>query len=199
MELILFTFPKDYVKEIELLNLFLGDKSLTVHIRKPSFSEDDLRFFLNNINKEFHPQLVIHNHLYLLKEYNLKGFHCTRLFLSKSKLIFEDLIKEYPNKTFSKTCHSLKELENTNERYSYVFLSPIFDSISKDNYPSAFNLKEVGKLLEKTIIKVVALGGISTSNLKQIKDYNFYGTGLLGSVWNSENPRLDYQRIKELL
>ena len=67
----------------------------------------------------------------------------------------------------------------------YVFLSPIFNSISKQGYASAFTPKALFEAKQKGIIneKVVALGGITAANINKIKSYGFGGVALLGDVW----------------
>jgi thiamine-phosphate pyrophosphorylase len=198
MELIVFTAPKNFTGEAELLNLFLKDRFLTLHIRKPHFSEVDMRVFLSNIEFKYHAQLIIHDFIHLLSEFKLKGFHCTRRFLSTSDKSILELKEKYPTKSFSKSCHSLEEL-TPNSGFNYVFLSPVFDSISKKDYQSKFDLKEVTETLKSNTSKVVALGGVSTSNIQQLKKCRFIGVGVLGSIWNSLEPKREYEKIKKAI
>ena len=69
----------------------------------------------------------------------------------------------------------------------YVFLSPIFDSISKEGYASAFTSESIREAAEKGIIdkRVIALGGVDENNLLQVKDFGFGG-------WNKFDPASDY-------
>ncbi len=198
MDLIVFTAPKNFKGEAELLNFFLQDNFLTLHVRKPNFSDDDLRLFLAKIHEKYHSQLIIHQSIHLLSEYNLKGFHCTRDFLSKSGKSILELKERYPNKSFSKSCHSLEELTAISG-FNYVFLSPFFDSISKKDYHSKFDLKEVTKVLKTNTYKIVALGGVSSSNIKKIQECRFNGIGVLGSIWNSLEPKIEYEKIKKAI
>jgi thiamine-phosphate pyrophosphorylase len=70
-----------------------------------------------------------------------------------------------------------------------VTLSPVFDSISKAGYNAGFSYEAITDALEKGIIdnKVVALGGISSSNIASVTDLGFGGVAVLGTVWNQEN------------
>ena len=70
--------------------------------------------------------------------------------------------------------------------YDYVFMSPIYDSISKVNYYSTYTAEELRDAQRTKIIdsKVMALGGINTGNLLEIKDFGFGGAAILGDLWN---------------
>ena len=65
-------------------------------------------------------------------------------------------------------------------------MSPIYDSISKDNYHSAFTAEELRQAQKSKIVdgKVMALGGIDADNILEVKDFGFGGAALLGDVWN---------------
>jgi thiamine-phosphate pyrophosphorylase len=67
----------------------------------------------------------------------------------------------------------------------YLFLSPIFDSISKQNYMSRFPESLLYELKEKGVIheKVIALGGVNKENISKVEDYGFGGAAVLGGLW----------------
>ena len=81
-----------------------------------------------------------------------------------------------------------------------MFLSPIFDSISKDDYPAAFNEEELRSAAKQNIIdkKVIALGGVTYENIHLLKQYNFGGAVILGDLWNRFNIHTT-QDFKELI
>jgi thiamine-phosphate pyrophosphorylase len=86
--------------------------------------------------------------------------------------------------TLSRSCHSIEELTD-GQRYDYLFLSPIFDSISKKGYRSAFSPEQLTKAGKEGVIneKVIALGGITPEKKTAIKDWNFGGIAVLGFLW----------------
>ena len=94
----------------------------------------------------------------------------------------------------SRSCHSLEEVSAHKPASDYVFLSPVFDSISKAGYSSAFapdELQAAGKegLIDK---RVIGLGGIDESNIRRIKELGFGGAAILGGLWKHFNPLTDY-------
>ena len=76
---------------------------------------------------------------------------------------------------------------NRKHFYDYVFMSPIYDSISKVNYYSTYTAEELREAQRAKIIdsKVMALGGINEDNLLEIKDFGFGGAVVLGDLWLS--------------
>ena len=82
-----------------------------------------------------------------------------------------------------------------------MFLSPIFDSISKTGYTSSFDLSAVQESLQKLATRpgyqpqVLALGGISAKTLPLARQAGFAGAAVLGAVWGSANPVRAWQEL----
>ena len=73
------------------------------------------------------------------------------------------------------------------KRYSYGFISPIFDSTSKIGYKSRFSIETLDSNVKELVLKnVVALGGITSDNVGMLNDISLYGVAILGNVWNTE-------------
>ena len=71
----------------------------------------------------------------------------------------------------------------------YLFLSPIFQSISKEGYGNGFPWYELEEARERGFInpKVFALGGIDASHIRQLKGLGFGGAVVLGALWGKIN------------
>jgi thiamine-phosphate pyrophosphorylase len=93
--------------------------------------------------------------------------------------------------------HSLEELETCNEHYDYAFLSPVFDSISKEGYKGKFDLHELKISLAKRKERVIALGGIDEDKIALIKEAHFAGIALVGAVWQNERPIDKFKLIRK--
>ena len=67
------------------------------------------------------------------------------------------------------SCHSVEEVKNKKHFYDYVFMSPIYDSISKVNYYSTYTAEELRDAQRTKIIdsKVMALGGINAVTMRR--------------------------------
>lgn len=80
----------------------------------------------------------------------------------------------------------------------YLFLSPIFNSISKEGYESGFTIEELESASDKGIIndKVFALGGIDEKTIPELRSISFGGVTVLGALWG-KNP--SFHNINELI
>ena len=162
-----------------------------VHIRKPSATSEQMALLLNSLPTWCYDQLVVHDCLELANKYNLKGVH-----LNRRNHTVPDNFKG----SVSMSCHSLEEVEIKKDMADYVFLSPIFNSISKNGYNSAFSKEELHNAMKQGTIdkKVIALGGVSLANIETVKDLGFGGAALLGDIWyRTESPDFD-EYIKSL-
>lgn len=147
------------------------------HIRKPSFSEQQMREYLAIFPNEVRQKLSLHDFHSLAFEMGIGGIH-----INKRNPILKE---EYNEKRVSVSCHSIEQVKEWKERASYVFLSPIFDSISKKGYKSAFSFNELKKYFNDKILdnKVVALGGVTKDNIKELKNIGFSSCALLSDLW----------------
>ena len=80
-------------------------------------------------------------------------------------------------------------------------MSPVFDSISKEGYTSAFTPAEIKSCIDDGTIndRVIALGGICKDNIPQVKEWNFGGVAILGDVWQYKDDINQFKsHIEEL-
>ena len=146
-----------------------------VHLRKPESSIDELRALLSKLSSEQRSKIVIHDYAELYYEFSLKGIHINRNITS--------LPDDY-NGSRSRSCHSFEEVERYKMEYDYLFLSPIFDSISKSGYKSKFSHEELLRASNEGIIdnRVVALGGITPRKIAYLRELNFGGVAMMGGI-----------------
>lgn len=177
MKLILLTTPTYFVEEDKIITALFEEGLDTLHLRKPDTAPMYAERLLTLIPEQYHKRIVVHGHFYLKGEYNLKGIHLNR---------------RNPNPPenyrghISCSCHSLEEVKTRKPDCDYVFLSPIFNSISKQNYNSIYTSEGIRAAAKAGVIdkKVIALGGIDDTNILEVKDYGFGGAAILGALWN---------------
>ena len=192
MKIIVITTPNFIKGEESVIPHLLQLGVDIVHIRKPSATREQLALLLDSLPKWCYDRLVVHDCLELANKYNLKGVH-----LNRRNHTVPDNFKG----SVSMSCHSLEEVEIKKDMADYVFLSPIFNSISKNGYNSAFSKEELHNAMKQGTIdkKVIALGGVSLANIETVKDLGFGGAALLGDIWDrTESSDFD-DYIKSLI
>ena len=195
------------VKEEEINNLVkMFEAGLeTYHLRKPKFSTKLLQEYIEKIPKQFHNRIIIHSHHNLARKYNLQGVHYTKKHLEPNfKNWWREKMLRISTSSFIKTSSHGKLASLYDEedmKFDYVFLSPIFDTIT-GKYQSGYYEDSIKLTLQKTGKKVIARGGVDATRIEKIKELGFYGMALYSSVWDKENPVEEYlkviKRCKEL-
>jgi len=178
--LIVISNETDFPGEVTLINELFRSEMRLFHLRKPSWSIDDQRSFLSKIEKQFLSRISVHQHHSTIQEFDLKYYHVKESDRKKNPELIRD-----KNLKYSTSFHKYSDLQFESNNWDYCFLSPVFDSISKQGYKSllADNFSITGDFHKK----VFALGGVSSENIEEIFNKDFFGAAVLGSVWSDTN------------
>ena len=190
MKLILLTPPDFFVEEDKILTALFEEGLDVLHLRKPGCEPVYSERLLTLLPECHHDQIVVHEHFYLKDEFNLRGIH-----LNNRNPEPPANYKGHISKSF----HDIDTMKKEKRNFNYVFLSPIFDSISKSGYKSAFETNVLEDASARGIKnkKVMALGGVSAENMRTIRELGFGGVVVLGDLWNRFNihSNLDYKEL----
>lgn len=190
---IVITKPEFFEGEAEqIVQLLDSGKADIVHIRKPLVSLADsarglelaelaglerLECLIQALPDRAYGRLVLHDCFDLALKYQLHGVH---------------LNSRHPQPpegfrgAISISCHSLEELAECRRKpYVYMSLSPIFDSISKPGYNSAFTAEQIAEARRQGLIdeRVMALGGVTFDKIDDVLKMGFGGAMILGDAW----------------
>ena len=182
MKWIVITKPEFIQNEAKYINQLFEAGIDLLHLRKPNSCMEDCERLIQEIDEKRRAQIVVHDHFELCEKYHLHGIHLNRR---------NHTIPKNFQGSLSRSCHSLEEVIDCKDDFDYVFLSPIFDSISKQGYQHAFSDETLNKAAQEGIIdqKVIALGGITNEKIPQLKAWNFGGAAFLGAVWNQRDEK----------
>ena len=170
--------------EATLIKTALDAGAYRVHLRKPTSTQQEVGSLLQAIPAHYHPQIVLHDFHMLSQHYAIGGLH------------INNRVHNLPHNwqgSVSCSCHSISEVMLKKHACNYLFISPIYNSISKPGYDAQFTHETLLGAAKSGIIdeKVIALGGINVENAERlIKEYHFGGIALLGAIWN--NPSIDH-------
>lgn len=177
--LIAVTRPDSVENEASKITRLLENGIDFVHIRKPESTLREVKNLIEDIPYKLRCRLKLHGHFELLNEFNLGGAHInSRCPVAPASAA-----------NISRSCHSLEEVNNClNSGMQYVTLSPIYDSISKEGYLSAFKPDDLrGKIDGKNVI---ALGGVTPNKFPELRKLGFAGAAMLGCVWSDTDTFL---------
>lgn len=196
MKLIVITSPDFIPNEAQRIRELFDCGIDILHLRKPGASAADCARLLDDLPADCLRRIVVHDHFQLCRDYGLGGIHLNRR--NPSVLPFvASAVRRPPSSasdnnihssrpTVSASCHSIAEAEAKKAEVDYVFLSPIFDSISKQGYQAAYSDDALREAAADGIIdsRVIALGGITSGRIPMLRRWHFGGAAFLGDVWN---------------
>ena len=185
-KLIIVTHPGHIEDEVETCKALLDAGLERLHVRKYKWNEDKITEWLSHFSQEYLNKMCVHHQQAIFEKIHLGGLH-----LPYSN---DFSYSKKTGQTFSCSVHAWDEAKIALDYCDYVFISPVFDSISKIAYKKNTDLHNVpanpkGK-------KIFALGGIDNSNISQIHEMGYYGAVVLGYIWN--NPYDAVKKFKEL-
>ncbi len=184
--LIAITLPHFFDNEGERISTLLQSGVFDrVHLRKPGGEEREMRNLIESIPPRLHSRLSMHDFHEVATDYGC-GIHINAR---------NPQPPEGFNGIISRSCHSLSEI-STHTAEDYLFLSPIYPSISKPGYRPGFDISSLkGKLSRR----IIALGGITPDNLTETLSIGFGGVAMLGTIWEEDRKGRMSGLLKTLL
>jgi thiamine-phosphate pyrophosphorylase len=164
------------------------------HLRKYGASEESLLKWVHEIAPEYRSRLVLHHDHEWGRSIGLHRFH----YSERDRLTWKEQNWFGINDAcvYSTSVHSVEAYNDLPNHFSYAFLSPVFDSISKTDYKAVeFDLE---KRTDKAT-RLIGLGGIQADNVKQVIEKGFDGAALLGAIWHSDNPLEEIQNCRYVI
>lgn len=198
MKIVVVSSPKDHPNEtVEVIRMF--DAGLEYfHIRKPRLSKKQLTEYIKLFPEKYRKRLVIHSYHGLASTLNLGGIHLSRKHRKRGRFYRLKLFlrrKIERDLLVTRTFHKLTDITNEKRKYSYTFLSPVFDSITHSTLSGGFSKRALLIMIPQARQPVYALGGVTIERIPEIADLGFEGAVLLGSVWNSEEaPHIVFKK-----
>jgi thiamine-phosphate pyrophosphorylase len=189
--IIAITPEKIVQNETEVINALFQEGLDLLHIRKPFINSEEMADFIQNINSEFHDQLVVHSHYDLMKDFNISRLHFREIDRKNN------LFKSFPDKTISTSVHDIESFNELNEEWKYSFISPAFPSISKKGYGENSTILSDIKSRNNSDVKLIALGGINEKNINEAFESGADGAALLGAIWESNEPVNIFKKCRQ--
>lgn len=186
--------PTGIADEATIINNLFDEGLEILHIRKPGAAIDEIRLLIQKIKMQYHYRISLHQHHELAFDFEIKRLHYTAI--HRKKMSNEMLMKlKLESYILSTSIHCLQEWKSLSAAIDYTFFGPVFNSISKSGYTAVIT-DDFILPIQPPYSKVIAIGGINTKNIKKIKQMQFNGAAVLGSIW--QKPRESILQFKAL-
>lgn len=192
MKLVVISQERSFGSELAAFEALFESGLDSLHFRRPELSPLEYLKDLENIPAKYLNRVVVDQAFDSCSDWGIKGAHIKNLETPLPKF-----------KQLSASFHSVDELTQTNYKLNYVYLSPIFDSISKIGYKSNYTQAQITQNLKQKKYQTFALGGVDLDKLEIIGQLGFDGFVIKGALWLDyiQNNRLEklIEKFKQFL
>lgn len=199
MKIIVISNSEPIENETEIITKLFENGLETFHLRKPKYSTKQLKNYIKKIPAHFHNRIIIHSHHNLARKFDLRGIHITKAHRRKKIKTWLNLTLlklKKPNAVVSTSHSRLSGLFEEDGKFDYVFLSPVFDSLS-GRYQAGFTEQGLRSAVEKISFKVIARGGVDANCIEKAKNIGFAGIALFSSIWKKADPVFEFNKVAE--
>lgn len=142
-----------------------------VHIRHPHATPEEVMRIIADIPACRRARISVHDHFDAATAMGVGGVHLNSR-NPQPPAGWRGMV--------SRSCHSVEETD-ADTGADYLFLSPVFDSISKPGYLARFDLAELKQA--RLGQRVFALGGVRPRHFAMLENLGFGGAAMLGAAW----------------
>ena len=89
------------------------------------------------------------------------------------------------------------QLDNVPNCVNYLGVGPIFPTGSKNDASEPMGSNTLKKIINKTNLPVVAIGGISIEDVSDLFKIGVSGVAVISAILNENNPTENFKKIKE--
>jgi len=185
------TTPECWPGEEDVLEGLLEAGLQKLHIRKPGGGAERAQL-LDRLATRWASRLVLHGRQHIVQL--AKGYGISQVHAHWGKPWEKD-----EGVALSASLHSWDEVRSvTPGRLEYVFLSPLFDSISKPGYRAGEGILQ--RPAGVAPCGVIGLGGIDVHTIGQVMEHGWDGVAVLGAIWGKRGQAIErFKAIKEII
>ncbi|RYG72291.1 thiazole tautomerase TenI [Lentibacillus lipolyticus] len=167
-----------------------------IHLREKTWTEDAFRTAIDALLKAGVPRdkIIMNTHAQIADAKTVGGVQLTHQSISAAQAR-----RWYGRLRIGCSVHSVKEAANAAEDGAdYVTYGHIFESGSKPGVEPR-GLAGLREVVQQTSIPVVAIGGITPDNTKEVLESGAAGIAVLSGILLAEDPLAAVQRYRQSL
>ncbi|MBA0882540.1 thiamine phosphate synthase [Flavobacterium undicola] len=196
--MIVISNPIAIANEINTIHALFERGLELLHVRKPEFSAEEMKTFVAAIGLEYRRKLVLHSEHQIAEDLGINRLHFSE---KMREQINPETLYHYNEKRIhlSTSIHTIEAFNDLRIFFQYAFLSPVYNSISKENYKSKIDLLNAIQNRTNHQTKLVALGGIESANIQKTLAAGFDNVALLGTIWNTNQPIKNFELCQQIV
>lgn len=201
------SLPGMFAGEGDCLEALLAAGVQRLHLRKPAAEPGELEALLERLAPRYAERLVLHGggSRALALRYGVPNVHGAVAYrdgsgssgggpLVDGPMAAGEDVGDVHGLAVSTSVHSWEEFSRLPAGLAYAFISPVFDSISKQGYGAGAGLlqRPCGQLP----CMAMGLGGVNSETLGVLLEYGWTSAAVLGWIW--KDPGKAVERLEEL-
>jgi len=191
--LIVLSSPVPVADEARWINALFDAGLEHFHLRKPGRERAEVEALLRDIEPVYYDRIASHHHHALALDMGMKRLHFTEFM--RQKIDDDDLQSLRAQElVLSTSIHHHADYPALSDQYYYTFISPVFDSLSKEGYSANPDLLHLP--LTDHSVKRIALGGIEADTCPEVSAAGFDGIAMLGAIWQAIDPVESFKNIQ---
>lgn len=207
------TLPGSFAGEAERLGELLEAGVERLHLRKPEMGTAELERLLERLAPRWAERLVLHGNMELALRYGIGQVHGSvelgdgwgrsggGPFAGELPMVAAGRPVRPDNATnlrVSTSVHSWEEFGALPNGLAYAFISPLFDSISKQGYLANTGLLQIPSA--NLPCRPIGLGGVGTETIGEMVRRGWKGAAVLGCIWGEPREAArKYEQLKRII
>lgn len=174
--------PKDFLKKA----LSIYDLVDFIHLRNRHWTAAQFQYILDSMRKldESLSKVIINDRIDIAQVNGVQRVH-----LPSHGIQPRDMKRFYPHLTFGTSIHELSEAKvKEDEGANYLIFGHVYETESKAGLAPR-GLKQLSEVTRATRLPVIAIGGIRTDRVSEVKQAGAKGIAVLSSIFNHRQPR----------
>lgn len=190
------SLPGVFDGEADRMEALLGAGVTRLHIRKPGASLEEVEALVSRLASRWADRLVLHGpqSRELALRYGVPNVHGAVAYQDGHGYSGGGPMVSGDGLAVSTSVHGWDEFYRLPDGLAYAFISPLFDSISKQGYRA--NAALLKQPLEGLPCPAIGLGGVSGETIGLLLEHGWKGAAVLGWIW--EEPKKAVDRLEQL-
>lgn len=170
-----------------------------VQLREKEMTDDEMTELARELHEKLLPTgipLIINDRVNVAKAIDAEGVH-----VGQSDMAYAEARKILgKDKIIGLSCENMQQVADANSMdVDYIAVSPVFATPTKTDTAPPFGLEGLREARKISRHKVVAIGGINGSNIREIRDAGADSAAVVSAIVEAANPTKAASTLKLLI